>query len=182
MIDPIDDLFGAPPLIRGEDLARYERLLAAIEHEIKPKTIFDKIRVRELTLKYWELQRCQQNVVALVEGSRIEALANLLRAFIEPAFMSFGDEDAACKMARDHYSGCTEPDELNKVHGLRDLHAISDEQIRAEAMRLCGPGVLMFIRMETSCETSLRQFQKEHDRRLAAENSKKPDSEESEAA
>jgi len=32
----MDDLFGAPPLIKGEDAARYWRLRAAITHEINP--------------------------------------------------------------------------------------------------------------------------------------------------
>ena len=59
-ISHIDDLLGKPPLIRGEDAARYWRVNAAIAHESKPETIFDKIRVREITNKYWEQQRCKQ--------------------------------------------------------------------------------------------------------------------------
>ena len=35
---------------------------------------------------------------------------------------------------------------------------------------LCGGGVLMFNRMETNCETSLRMLRKENDRRPAVEN------------
>ena len=51
--DLIDDLFGPPPLIRGEDLARYRRLQSAIEHEINPKTFSDKVYVREMTDELW---------------------------------------------------------------------------------------------------------------------------------
>jgi hypothetical protein len=50
-ISQMDDLFGEPPLIKGEDTARYSRLLAAIAHEMKPETVFDKIHVREFTDK-----------------------------------------------------------------------------------------------------------------------------------
>ena len=55
-----DDLFGEPPLIKGEDSARYYRLFAEIKHEIKPETVFDKIRVRELADKLWQQQRCKR--------------------------------------------------------------------------------------------------------------------------
>jgi hypothetical protein len=53
------------------------------------------------------------------------------------------------------------------------------EQIRAKAMQLCGGGVLMFNRMETNCETSLRMLRKENDRRPAVENAntREPDGE-----
>jgi len=49
-------------------------------------------------------------------------------------------------------------------------YGITVEQIRAKAMQLCGGGVLMFNRMETNCETSLRMLRKENDRRPAVEN------------
>jgi hypothetical protein len=49
-------------------------------------------------------------------------------------------------------------------------YGITVEQIRAKAMQLCGGGVLMFNRMETNCETSLRMLRNENDRRPAVEN------------
>ena len=45
-----DDLFGPPALIAGEDKARYMRLRAAIEAEIKPKTVFEKMMVHSSSL------------------------------------------------------------------------------------------------------------------------------------
>jgi len=68
------DLFGPPPLIKGEDKARYCRLL--VEHDFKPQTIFAKIYVREFTDKLWQQQRCKQSAVSLVEGAFIEAMAS----------------------------------------------------------------------------------------------------------
>jgi len=58
-------------------------------------------------------------------------------------------------------------------------YGITVEQIRAKAMQLCGGGVLMFNRMETNCETSLRMLRKENDRRPAIENAntREPDGE-----
>src|SRR5467141_762260 len=103
-VSVIDDLFGPPALIKDEDTARYWRLHAAIAHEIKPATVFDKIRVREFTDKLWQQQRCKQGAASIVEGAYVEALASLLRPFDPPAMISIG-EDAASRMARKYYGG-----------------------------------------------------------------------------
>jgi hypothetical protein len=176
----LDDLFGEPPLIKGEDKARYCRLLVAIEHEIKPETVFDKIRVREIADKLWQQQRCKQNAASLVEGAYVEALASLLRAFMDPPMISMGD-DAASKIARDYYSGEAKSKKVKELELLLAQYGITAEQIRAKAMQLCGGGVSMFNRMETHCETSLRMLQKETDRRTADKNAKARGSEEPEA-
>lgn len=48
--DPVD-LFGPPPLLRGENEALYFALLAEVESEIKPKSILDRADVRDITDK-----------------------------------------------------------------------------------------------------------------------------------
>src|SRR3977135_1968517 len=111
-VSVIDDLFGPPALIKDEDTARYWRLHAAITHEIKPETVFDKIRVRESD-KLWQQQRCKQSAASIVEGAYVEALASLLRPF-NPPTISFG-EDAASEMARDYYSGRANADKVKAV-------------------------------------------------------------------
>jgi hypothetical protein len=166
-VSNFDDLFGPPPLIKGEDTARYSRLLNAIEHEVKPATIFDKIRVRELTDKLWQQQRCKQNAVSVVEGAYIEALASLLRPFNPPTIISIG-EDTASETARDYYSGEAKAKRMEEIETRLAQHGITAQQIRAKAMQLCGGAVLMFNRMETNCETSLRMLRKENDRRPVA--------------
>jgi hypothetical protein len=42
----IDDIFGEPALLEGEDRERYMRLYAAVEADIQPKNIFDRIQAR----------------------------------------------------------------------------------------------------------------------------------------
>src|SRR5271167_2541099 len=133
----MSDLFGKPPLIRGEDEARYWRLQALVEHEMKPQTIFDKIYVREFTDKLWQQQRCKGSAAALVESFNVEALESLLRPFIPPPTMSYG-EDAETVMARDYYSGNADDKRLKEIKCLLEIHGITDEQIRAKAMQLCG--------------------------------------------
>jgi hypothetical protein len=171
----IDDLFGPPPLIKGEDLARYRRLQSAVEHEISPKTFFEKVYVREMTDKLWEQQRYRQNTASLVEAAYVDALASLLRSFCPSnlltedattvlARISTG-EDRARTMAREYYSGETKPKRQDELDTLLCVHAISPEQIRARAMELCGSAISTFGRMEASCASSLRVLRKEIVRR-----------------
>jgi hypothetical protein len=177
-VSQMDDLFGPPPLIKGEDVARFWRLHAAIAHGSKPETIFDKIRVREITDKLWQQQRCKQNAISLVEDAYMEALASLLRPFNSPT-ISFG-EDAASSMARDYYSGAANAKQMEAIESCLAQYGITEERIRAKAMQLCGGAVLMLYRMEANCENSLRMLKKEHDRRLAVENAKAQGSDEPE--
>ena len=164
MTDLAADLFGEPPLMKGEDKDRYFRLLAAVKHQIQPKDFFAEVLVHELTDKIWEQQRCKHSVAALVEGAYIEALSNLLRPFIAPTAISLGD--LASEMARDYYGKKMEDLEARLAQ-----YGITPEQIRAKAMQLCGASVLMLNRMGTNCETSLRTLRKENERRSAVNDS-----------
>ena len=58
-------------------VGEYERLRAAIEREIDPKSIFDKIRVRDLTDKVWEERRLKRSQAALIESALVQSLAML---------------------------------------------------------------------------------------------------------
>src|SRR5258708_11906878 len=165
MTDLAADLFGEPPLMKGEDKDRYFRLLAAVKHQIQPKDFFEEVLVHELTDKIWEQQRCKHSIAALVEGAYVEALSNLLRPFIAPTTISFGD--LASEMARDYYGGATKGKKMEELEARLAQYGITPEQIRAKAMQLCGASVLMLNRIGTNCETSLRTLRKENERRSA---------------
>lgn len=172
------DLFGKPPLIRGENEARYWKLLAAVERDRKPQTIFDKIYVREFTDKLWQQQRCKQSAASLVESGNVEALASLLRPFNPPPIISVG-EDPEFAMARDYFSGNADDKRLKEIKTLLEIHGITYEQICAKAMEICGCGISLFNRMEANCETSLRALRKENACR-PAEKDRADDADESE--
>src|SRR5271165_4733795 len=79
MSDPIDDIFGEPALLQGEDRERYMRLYAAVEADIQPKNFFDRLHVREQTDKIWEELRIKRSSAALIDSALVSALSNLLR-------------------------------------------------------------------------------------------------------
>ena len=69
----MSDLFGEPPLMKGEDRARYWRLHALVTLEFKPKTDLQKLFVREYTDKLWQQQRYKQSEASIADGAYIEA-------------------------------------------------------------------------------------------------------------
>jgi hypothetical protein len=171
--DQIDDLLGPPPVTRGEDLARYRRLQAAVEHEIQPAGILDQILVRELTDKLWQQQRYRRTVVAVVESAYIEALASLLRLYLRPGGLLgmatiLVDEDRAITMAREYYSGDTSAKRLKEINAQLKMYNISPEQVEAKALELSSGRISALIRMEANAENSLRMLRKENAGRLAA--------------
>ena len=72
------DFFGPPPLLRGEDEVLYRALLSEVERMIEPKTILDRMDVRDITDKIWEAQRYKRLEPRLIESECVSALANLL--------------------------------------------------------------------------------------------------------
>src|ERR1700688_4994833 len=131
MTDLAIDLFGPPPLMRGEDLARYNRLCAAVEHQIQPKKFYDRCSVRELTDKHWEQQRCKSAAAALIEGAYIEALASLVRPFLPvPVIATIRLGDAADNLARDYYGGDVSAKEMARLETLLAQYGVTPEQIR----------------------------------------------------
>jgi hypothetical protein len=155
--NPIDDLFGEPPLLKGEDKARYMRLRAAVEAEINPKTIFDQIMVRDLTDKYWDEQRIKRNAAALTKGAFMQALQILLEPICK------GTNEIAAQMSLDYYR--TDPREKKALAVQLAQYGITIEMIEARAMQIAAPGLQAFDRMIANRETSRRHLRKELERR-----------------
>jgi hypothetical protein len=164
MSSQVDDLFGEPPLIKGEDKERYFRLLAAIEHDVEPKTTLEKIMAREMTDKLWEEQRYKRNAACLVETAYFEALTGLIAPFC-------GLTEFPVDIAKRYYTG----DSATKKATAARLAGwgITDDQIRAKAMQLCGGGLQLFERMGMNRENSRRILRKEIEGRADHESGDK---------
>jgi hypothetical protein len=80
---PMRDMFGKPPLIKGENAEDYWRLWDAFAADHNPKTLSEFIVVNDLAHKYWEQLRLRRYSPALIESSCIEALEYLIRPFIQ---------------------------------------------------------------------------------------------------
>jgi hypothetical protein len=156
------DLFGKPPLIKGEDEAHYLSLRDAFEEDIKPKTFSERMKVNDLTNKYWERLRLQRFSAALIEGACIEALASLLRPFVSEAPDM---KDAPNDIARFYYVG--QAGAKKRAILYVEECGITNDQIFALAMQMRGAGLLLIDRMDNNRENACRILRKEIERRAA---------------
>ena len=102
--ESLEDLLGKPALLKSENARDYERLRAAIEREMDPKSIFDKIRIQDLTDKVWEERRLKRSQAALIEGALVQSLAMLFAPY-------YGENlEAALETAQNYYSGYRKAD------------------------------------------------------------------------
>lgn len=160
MTNKIDDLFGKPSLIKGEDEDRYLRLRAAVEAEIKPKTVFDWMMVNDQTDKYWEELRYKRGSAALIDTAHVEALATLLSPIYENKMTLI----TAKKAALNFYGA--DPKAKKEVTAVMTQYGITEAQVQAKAMQIIGGTLQLLDRMIHNRELSRRILRKEIERRL----------------
>jgi hypothetical protein len=152
-----EDLLGKPALLRSENAGEYQKLRAAIERDMDPKSIFDRIRVQDLTDKLWEEQRLKRSQAALIESALVQSLAMLFAPY-------YGENlEAALETARNYYSGV--PEKVRRAEKLLLQLGITSEQIEANAMHVRSLGLQMLDRMIMSRETLRNSIVKDHERR-----------------
>jgi hypothetical protein len=155
--EPFEDLLGKPALLKSEDSRDYAKLRAAFEREIDPKSIFDTIRVQDLTDKFWEERRLKRSQAALIDSALVQSLAMLFAPH-------YGENLAdALETAQNYYSGV--PEKVRRAEKLLLQLGIASEQIEANAMHLRSLGLQMLDRMITNRETVRNGIIKEHERR-----------------
>ena len=154
-------LFGAPPLMRGESEEDYYNLWYAFEDDIKPKSLPEWIALNDLVHKYWEQLRLRRYSPALIEAAGIEALASLLRPYIDDTVITLGDR--ADRIARNYYAGGAEA--KNEAVLFVQKCEITLDQIFALAMQMRGSGLLILDRMDNNRQNASRALRKEIERR-----------------
>jgi hypothetical protein len=159
--DPIAELFGEPPLIKGEDKQRYLRLRAAVTHSVEPKTVYDWMLVNDTTNKYWEELRFRRMAAALIDGAYLEALEQLLRSFVDGL-------DIPLAVAQAYY--CGDKETKKRTASRIAAYGITEDHIQAKAVEIIGGSLLTVDRMITSREASRRKLRKENRRRFENED------------
>jgi len=75
----VDGIFGPPPLLPGEDSAAYDILLARVSADVKPKDIIEKIWVRDIVDRTWDVFRLRKVKGGLASQNICEALEDGLK-------------------------------------------------------------------------------------------------------
>lgn len=143
--DP-ENLFGPPPLLRGENKALYSALHAEVERMIEPTTILERADVRDITDKIWEAQRCKRFEAAIIESACVSALAHILM----PTFNL--DSRKAFEAANMYYDGNPQQRKL-AAQRMADYN-ITDEMIHAKALAQQSSHIAYIDRMITSREVT----------------------------
>jgi hypothetical protein len=82
--------FGPPPLIEGEDIAAYRKLLAEVSATVKPTDVLEEIWVHDivdLVWEIWRLRRLKTNLLAATAHKGLQTvLEPLLDGLIDPEF------------------------------------------------------------------------------------------------
>jgi hypothetical protein len=155
--DKFEALFGEPPLIAGESKEAYLQLYAAIEAEVKPKTIFDKMLVKDQTDKYWEEQRLKRRSAYLIEANLIKALESVLRTIC-------GTFEMVPELAQSYFTGSAK--DKKAIDARLAAYGITWQHIQAKAIELAHPGLLSIDRMVTTRETARRLLRKDLEKRM----------------
>ena len=81
-IPPCVSIFGAAPLLEGEDSRAYDELLARISALVKPNDIFEDILVRDIVDRQWEINQLRHVKsylpTAALQRALIETLSPLV--------------------------------------------------------------------------------------------------------
>ncbi len=151
-------LLGEPPILPGESENRYAALRAEVERTIKPKNIFEQMRVQTLTDTMWEEMRYKRFGAKLIDGSRVNALAVLMTPF-----MSFFRQHAT-SAAQDYYS--PNPQKSEPAAKLVARFGITQDMIHAKAAAIEGSNLALFDRLIGNRQTVNRVLLNDHERRV----------------
>lgn len=77
-------IFGAPPLVPGEDSAGYDQLLERVSGAVKPGDILEEIWVRDLVDNTWEILRLRRAKKAAIANGVPDALGSALLPVFGP--------------------------------------------------------------------------------------------------
>jgi hypothetical protein len=81
--DITSKIFGPPPILEGEDAGAYEALLKRLWAGIMPTNIVEQIWIHDLAALTWEILRWRKIKMDLVQAGMTEALAEIIKPFID---------------------------------------------------------------------------------------------------
>jgi hypothetical protein len=138
------------PLLITESADEFDRIYAALSHEIRPNGIIVQMYVADVAQLIWEilrLRRCKALIINLAFRRALEELAaQLLRDPHQPGFVR-GEAD---KLAQDWFSkDCAK----EKMAQLLNYFHLDESAIEAEAIRKSAADIELLDRLLTSLES-----------------------------
>ena len=76
-IEDLDEIFGEPPLLAGENIKDYEALEHSIRLSIKPVDVLEAMWTRDMVDAQWEILRLKKIKAAILDASKHRSLGAL---------------------------------------------------------------------------------------------------------
>ena len=119
-----EEIFGPPPLARGEDPTLYKGMLAAVTAGVHPEDIIEQLMVDDIVYLVLELQRLRRIKANIPIAGKVDGLNKILGNIVEPAM---DDPRLAERWA------VGEPDAVKEVEELLSKAGLTEELIENEA-------------------------------------------------
>jgi hypothetical protein len=158
----IEDLFGAPPLISGEDAQAYHALLDRTRKILKSSDVIGEMCVRDVVDLEIEILRYRRLKADLIQASQYEGLAHVLTPLLEGAAYA---QELAWKWVK------KEPEAIAEVERLLAAASISMDAVMAESFAIRVRELERIDHMQASAEARRADAMHElarHNKELAA--------------
>jgi hypothetical protein len=161
----LDDFFGKPTLLSGDDRISYRKFRKELSKILQPKNLLDEIEVQEIVDNIWEARRYQKLGTKLVDAERMSAFEHLMNSRF--GGVSEAGEQMAAVFARKVYpDGMTEADFLKKV-------GLSAELVQARSVLMAAEEFSIFERLVSDRINARKTALKEYTRRKRADEKEK---------
>jgi hypothetical protein len=156
-LSQLDEFFGRPALLKGEDRDNYRELQKEISESMHPENFLDALEVQEVVDNIWEGRRFQKMGTKLVDAERKNALEHLTNSRF--GYVSEQSEAWLESIAGKPYpEGRTEADLLRKI-------GLSTELVQARALLLAAEGLAVVDRLASNRVSARKTSLKDYTRR-----------------
>jgi hypothetical protein len=153
----LDEVFGRPALLKGEDRASYRELQKEISESMHPENFLDALEVQEVIDNIWEGRRFQKMGTKLVDAERRKAHERLTNSRF--GYVSEKDEEWLESIAGKPY-----PDEMTEADVLRKV-GLSIELVQAHALLLAAEYLGVVDRLASNRVSARKTSLKDYARR-----------------
>jgi hypothetical protein len=153
----LDDFFGRPALLKGEDRDNYRELQKAIAESMQPESLLDELEVQEVIENIWEGRRFQNMAAKLIDAERRKAFEHLTSS----KFGYLSEEDAAWL---ESIAGKPYPDEMTETDVLRKI-GLSTGVVQAHAVLLAAEYLAVVDQLASNRVSARKTSLKDYARR-----------------
>jgi hypothetical protein len=161
--------FGPPPLITGEDVDAYEKILARVSSQIAPKDLIEEMLLMDIVDLTWEIGRLRRLKAGLFNVGAYQSLSKVLEPLLDRGDDSTPDSDLDEEALSERYLAENWfrriPEAVERVDQLLDQAGLSMDAVNAQTLAENIEGMERIERMLAGLEARRNAILGEIDRR-----------------